>query len=79
MKVNNPEMVAAHLTAAIVHGRISGDRSTMNKTVTVKETVETYLECLEELKQSQKRDDSDEEEEPPSTTAFQTAVTVVSG
>ena len=77
MQITNPEMVAAHLTAAIVHSRVVGDRSTMNKTITVKETVTTYLECLKEL-ESQK---GDAQEEPrPIANGFQTAVSsVVSG
>jgi hypothetical protein len=55
MMINDPEMVAAHLTAAIVHSRVVGDRSSMNKVVTVEETIETYLECLEELRKPHKR------------------------
>lgn len=76
--VKDPEIVAAHLTAAIVQSRVVGDRSTMTKTITVEETVATYNDCLKELlNQSQKLQEADAKEPLPNGPPLQTAVTVV--
>lgn len=50
MPADKFETVAAHLAAAILHNRVNGDRSSIApKVPTVKESVELYRQCLEEL------------------------------
>ena len=56
MPADKFETVAAHLTAAILQSRVNADRSNIaTKAPTVKDSVELYRQCLEELQRLYKK------------------------